>query len=235
MHHIFPKAKLYEHDYRRGEVNAIANFTFLTQETNLVVRDREPMEYLEAYVAKHPGAVESHWIPMDRELWRVDNYPDFLSARRELLAEAANGFLDSLLASEVPEVKPAVRPAEAAATEATAIAAPVPGGIESEEEERRLNECNDRIAGMGLSRGEILYELCDAESGEPIAILDLAWPNGLQEGLTEPVALLIDESRDTEEAVNRAGYRFFTSVTDFVSYVRKEVLAEQEPTTAATS
>ena len=35
VHHVFPKDLLYKHGYSRPEVNALANFTFLTQETNL--------------------------------------------------------------------------------------------------------------------------------------------------------------------------------------------------------
>jgi hypothetical protein len=105
IHHIFPKALLYKHDYLRPDVNALANFTFLTKETNLLVSDRDPAEYLEEFVAKQPGAVESHWIPMDRNLWKAENYLDFLAARRELLAKAANEFLDSLLQGAVPQLE----------------------------------------------------------------------------------------------------------------------------------
>ena len=57
-----------------------------------------------------------------------------------------------------------------------------------------------------------------------MAVLDLAWPNGLQEGLTQPVALLIDEPQETIDAVNKAGYRYFTSVDALKSYVEKEIL-----------
>jgi hypothetical protein len=42
------------------------------------------------------------------------------------------------------------------------------------------------------------------------------------------VALLIDETKATEEAANRAGYRFFTDVTAFRQYVLKEILASEE-------
>lgn len=55
VHHIFPKSLLYSHGYSRYEVNAIANFTFLTQETNLLVSNRNPAEYLEAFEQNHPG------------------------------------------------------------------------------------------------------------------------------------------------------------------------------------
>ena len=220
LHHIFPKAVLYKRGHKRSEVNAIANFTFLTQDTNLLVSDQDPAEYLPEFIAKQPGAVESHWIPMDPELWEVENYLDFLAARRELLAKAANEFLDSLVAGEMPELEAV---AEALAEPVVAI----PGGVESEEEEKRLQACNAALVAMGLPEGEIAYELTDADTGEPLAILDLAWPDGLQVGFSQAVAVLIDEERDTEEACNKAGFRFFTDIGEFLRYAREEILAEQ--------
>ena len=82
LHHVFPKAKLYRHGYSKSEANALANFTFLTAETNKEISDADPSAYLPRYMKKTPGAVESHWIPMDPELWQIENYPDFLAARR---------------------------------------------------------------------------------------------------------------------------------------------------------
>ena len=221
LHHIFPKALLYKHGYARANVNALANFTFLTQETNLMISDRAPEQYLEEIVRKQPGALESHWIPMDRNLWKIENYLGFLAARRELLAEAANLFLDSLLAGDVPEAEitpsiPQQPPRE------------VPGGVEDEEEERLIRECNEWVVEQGLPEGEYTYELTDPETGVPLAILDLAWPEGLQEGLSQPVALLIDEDTETEEIVNRARYLFFTDIEKFRAYVQREILAVEE-------
>lgn len=46
---------------------------------------------------------------------------------------------------------------------------------------------------QGLPEGQYLHELADAGSGEPIAMLDLAWPDGLQEVLSEPIAVLLNE------------------------------------------
>jgi len=70
-----------------------------------------------------------------------------------------------------------------------------------------------------------MYELADPDTGEPLAILDLAWPEGLQQGYSGPVALLIDEGRETEETANRAGYCYFTDVESFRTYVQREILA----------
>ena len=73
-----------------------------------------------------------------------------------------------------------------------------------------------------------MYELANPLTGEPLAILDLAWPNGIQEGYSQPVALLTDEGRETEEAANRAGYRYFTDIDAFKAYIQHDLLAAPE-------
>ena len=45
VHHIFPKSRLYDAGCERAEVNAVANFCFLTRETNLVIGNRFPEAY----------------------------------------------------------------------------------------------------------------------------------------------------------------------------------------------
>lgn len=221
LHHIFPKALLYKHEYSRPEVNALANFTFLTQETNIQLSDRSPDDYLKEVSDANPGVLESHWIPTDESLWKPENYRDFLAARRELLAEAANHFLDSLLAGSVPEVAqgPSI---------VDRVVDLVPGSVDTEDEENTILDCLDWVIQQGLSEGELTYELIDPDTGQPLAIIDLAWPNGLQEGLTEPIALLIDEDGDVEEIVNAAGYRFFTNVEDFKAHVRRTILGGEQ-------
>jgi hypothetical protein len=144
---------------------------------------------------------------------------DFLRKRRELLAEAANGFLDNLYSGDAPE------------TDVTDLITKkkdvqVPGGVESEEEEKLLEEVNSWLEKQGLPEGEFQYEITDDATGDPLAVLDLAWPDGLQPGYSKPVALLIDEGYETEEAANKAGYLFFTDVDLFRSYVDKDILAK---------
>ena len=55
VHHIFPKAKLYKHKFKRAEVNALSNFCFLTKDTNLSISDRLPEEYFPEIEAAHPA------------------------------------------------------------------------------------------------------------------------------------------------------------------------------------
>lgn len=221
LHHIFPKALLYKHGYSRAEVNAVANFTFLTQETNLLVSDRDPKEYLQEFMVKQPGPLESHWIPMDPSLWKIENYLDFLAARRELLAKAANDFLDGLFTGAISEFKAPSAVLERREQDVTHI----PGSVGSEDEERLLRECNEWVISQGLPPGEYMYELADTATGMSLAVLDLAWPNGLQEGYSQPVALLMDEGREVEEAANYAGYRYFVDIDSFRAYVERDILA----------
>lgn len=97
--------------------------------------------------------------------------------------------------------------------------------LEDEEEERLILACNTWVEEQGLPEGLYEYELADPDSGEPLAILDLAWPDGLQPGLSEPVALLIAESLETLNVAQGAGFRCFTEVAALRRYVQREVLA----------
>lgn len=142
-------------------------------------------------------------------------------ARRELLADAANSFLDGLLGgADIPVLEGPIEPG----FEITLI----PGGIADEEEELALMEVSQWLTQLGLPEGEFSYEAPDEETEEALVIIDLAWPDGLQEGLSNPVALLLNEDSTIEEMVNHAGFRFFTSIPEFKDYVMFEILAVAE-------
>jgi hypothetical protein len=218
VHHIFPKAQLYKRGFKRPEVNALANFCFQTKSTNLNISDRLPEHYFPEIEAAHPGALDSQWIPKDPALWKVERFHDFLEARKALLAEELNRRLAELLhgdmtwlaqAASVPPAPPVVA-----------------GGITSEGEEAELAAINDWVVAQGLPRGELSYDHADPETGAPAAIFDLAWPNGLQEELSQPVALLLNEEAATITLASQAGYRCFTDGKAFRRYVEREVLGE---------
>ncbi len=222
VHHIFPRALMYSepYEYSLAQVNALGNFCFLTQDTNLQISDTSPEIYFPQIAERHPGALESQWIPMDETLWKPENFLEFLESRQALLAEVANDFLNGLLGTEIT----AELPEEPEAYERVIVV----GGIESDEEEIALRECNNWVIRMGLAEGEIGYELTN-EDGELLAIIDLAWPEGVQEGLSEPVAVLINEPDETEDRLNHAGYRYFLSIDSFKQYINEEILGVTDP------
>jgi len=71
----------------------------------------------------------------------------------------------------------------------------------------------------------LVNEAADGE-GNVLALFDLAWPDGLQPGLSQPVTLLLNEDQETEQTANSLGYRFFSEVDAFKEYVRSEILGE---------
>ena len=70
----------------------------------------------------------------------------------------------------------------------------------------------------GLNEGIIDHELLDDE-GNVVAIIDLAWPKGIQNGLSEPIALLLNETADTQAIVSKHGYRYYTDVSELKDYI----------------
>lgn len=216
VHHIFPKAQLYKFDYKRAEVNALANFCFLTKDTNLKISDRLPEEYFPEIEKNHPGALASQWIPIEPDLWKTARFRDFLEARKALLAAEVNRQMEELLHGDLRWLEgpaPAVLPVLALGS-----------GITSQEEQEELEALNAWMEQHGLPGGQLSYDLADEQTGDQIAVIDLAWPLGIQEELSQPTAVLLNESAETLTFASRVGFRCFTSVADFKKYVKAEIL-----------
>ena len=217
VHHIFPKAQLYKHHFRREEVNALGNFCFLTKDTNLVISDRLPEEYFPQIQKAHPGALASQWIPDDPELWKIGNFRDFLEARKILLAAEVNSRMEELLHGDGRWLAGPSTPAPAPEV--------IRGGITSEDEEEGLEALNQWMEQRGLPRGILAYDFADAETGQQRALFDLAWPSGIQEELSQPVAMLLNEGPEILAIASQAGFRCFLSTDDLRRYVQQEILA----------
>lgn len=210
IHHIFPKNLLYKNDYSKAVVNALANYTFLTKETNLAISNKPPKEYIPEYMKKTPGAIESHWIPTDSRLHEVENYEESLAKRRELLAEAANKFLDSLINNTVNTV---------AISNFSSRDATDHIDIKDEEEEKILGLL-EWLEERNLPLGEINYEITD-ENGSILTRMDVAWPTGIQQELSEPVALMMDEEEDDYNIANEQSFRYFKDIASLKKYVNE--------------
>lgn len=216
VHHIFPKAQLYKRKFKKPEVNALANFCFLTKDTNLDILDRLPEEYFPEIESAHPGALSSQWIPMDPTLWKIQNFRDFLEARKELLAAEVNKRMEELLHGDTRWLSGP--PASVSRLPTTGVV------IVSEEEEQQITSLNTWVKEQGLSAGVMAFDYADPSTGEQMAIFDLAWPSGIQEELSQPVAVLLNESAETIAVASRAGFRCFTSVEEFQHYIQSEIL-----------
>ncbi|MCX7021610.1 MAG: DUF262 domain-containing protein [bacterium] len=112
-HHVFPISRLYEEGGYKGNnhlhvkiVNEIANRVFITEKTNREINNRLPVEYLPEIEERYPKALWAQFIPDDPELWHIENYKGFLEVRRDLIAQAINDYMDSLLREPSKSTKP---------------------------------------------------------------------------------------------------------------------------------
>ncbi|MDM3902966.1 DUF262 domain-containing protein [Mycobacteroides abscessus] len=221
VHHIFPKALLRQHGFDRNEINALANFCFLTQDTNLKIGRRDPAEYLPEVQAKHPGVLESQWIPTDPDLWRVERYQDFLAARRELLAASAQSFLDGLRNPDAPH--------DDVALERLQVADEVIDDPRGEQVRELIAELRRR----GYAEPDVDAEIPDPDTGTVLAVAEAFWPKGLQEELGDPVVLELDPDDADLPRLEELKIRVFTSVDALLRFVEHEsVIAAGEPTEA---
>lgn len=84
-------------------INEIANLAFVTKQANLGISASKPEVYLPKVLDKHPEALKQQAVPQNSALWAVDRFDTFLAERRQLLAEAINTYMDSLLAESSRE------------------------------------------------------------------------------------------------------------------------------------
>jgi hypothetical protein len=111
---------------------------------------------------------------------------------------------------------------------AAAVPAMVAGnGITSEEEEEQLEALNEWMEEQGLPRGVMAYDFADDATGDQKAVFDLAWPNGIQTELSQPAAVLLNESAEIISIASQAGYRCFTTIPGFKKYVQEEILVNE--------
>ncbi len=221
LHHIFPKSMLDKRGYDIRERNALGNFCFLTKSSNLTIGKQEPSEYLAEYERRHPGVLESQWIPVDHDLWQPENYEKFLERRRELLSAAANEVLDNLRIGygvddegRHPRPEPSVpRPGPDSQNNTSQIKP-----IDPDTDpiiQHIIDKCHEHL----LPTPEVDYSIVHPDTAEDLAWADLAWPDGLQEGLTEPVAYLLEPDTEMQMRLGELGYRYFTDDTRLIRHM----------------
>lgn len=88
-HHIFPRSLLKKKGFERSVINDIANIAFLTEKANKIISKKEPFEYLQNIDEEK---LKNQFIPLDKELWRLENFDKFLEERRKLIVKHINEY-----------------------------------------------------------------------------------------------------------------------------------------------
>lgn len=93
IHHIFPRECLKENGVFDDKIiNCLANLTLIDSGLNSEIGDEFPEKYLPEYV-KDADVLEQHFIPSKKNLWKMDNYDDFLDARQGMIWRATKELL----------------------------------------------------------------------------------------------------------------------------------------------
>ncbi len=93
-HHIIPKDLLKKAAVAQEKIDDMANLTFIGKITNIKISNNEPEQYLDKIIEIHGGDIlKPHCIPMDKSLWKLDNYDDFLSVRRRNIIETIRQYV----------------------------------------------------------------------------------------------------------------------------------------------
>lgn len=92
FHHIFPKAILKGRHLQR-EVDDVANLAFIGGRTNRQISSQPPSGYLAKLIGKSDSALRAQCIPNDQRLFGIEAFPQFLQARRKMIATRLNEFL----------------------------------------------------------------------------------------------------------------------------------------------
>jgi hypothetical protein len=92
IHHFFPKSLLKKHGRGEDIINVFGNYVVINKDSNLDVLAEEPATYMNRILVSK-SELQKQCIPLDRKLWHVDRYDDFLEERCRLLAASTNAFL----------------------------------------------------------------------------------------------------------------------------------------------
>lgn len=112
VHHIFPRAYLKKNGLNRGQYNQIANYVVAQSEINIAIGSKEPMVYFGQLLEQCQGGPKPYGnitdmeelkdnfrmncIPEGIEQWTVEDYPKFLTERRNLIAQKIRTYFEGL-------------------------------------------------------------------------------------------------------------------------------------------
>jgi hypothetical protein len=92
-HHIIPRSLLKKAEYEYALIDDAANIAFLTEKANRKISNASPERYL---VEIDSAKLKKQFVPIDKNLWKVENYEGFLQHRRRMIIEKINEYFKSL-------------------------------------------------------------------------------------------------------------------------------------------
>ena len=112
IHHLFPKDYLKKNGLDKSKYNQIANYVYMQSEINIKVGNKSPRDYFEIITTQIQdssrqvsglstqqellGNLQMNAVPVEIMQMSINNYNDFLTARRKLMAIKIKEYYHSL-------------------------------------------------------------------------------------------------------------------------------------------
>ena len=88
-HHVFPQAFLKRRELPIDRINTMLNFCFLPADSNKLISRRQPSDYFFDLIpsGRYQGILKSNLLPLNKDIYRRDDYDKFLEERAVLLMQ----------------------------------------------------------------------------------------------------------------------------------------------------
>lgn len=106
IHHLFPKDYLKKNGLNKGQYNQIANYVYMQSEINIKIGNKSPKDYFELIKQQSISGISNeqeflenlkvNCIPPEIIQMNIEDYQDFLSLRRKLMAQKIKEYYFSL-------------------------------------------------------------------------------------------------------------------------------------------
>jgi len=112
IHHLFPKDYLKKNGLDRSKYNQIANYVYMQSEINIKVGNKPPKDYFELIKTQMQDNnqqvsglateqqlldnLKMNCVPKEIQEMSIDNYNDFLTLRRKMMAQKIKGYYQTL-------------------------------------------------------------------------------------------------------------------------------------------
>ncbi|MFJ1389902.1 GmrSD restriction endonuclease domain-containing protein [Capnocytophaga canimorsus] len=106
IHHLFPKDYLKKNGLNKGQYNQIANYVYMQSEINIKIGNKSPKDYFELIKQQSISGISNeqeflenlkvNCIPTEIIQMNIEDYQDFLSLRRKLMAQKIKEYYFSL-------------------------------------------------------------------------------------------------------------------------------------------
>ena len=93
-HHFFPKKLLDQHN-KADRADLLPNCVYISNDTNKQIGTQEPYRYVEEFNLSD-DELKRHLLPLDRDLFRVTKYDQFIKERAKIITKALKNYLTNL-------------------------------------------------------------------------------------------------------------------------------------------